>query len=115
MKKLTNSTTSQVKACPPPMAMAPMVSTTTMAEMRKKIVSSRVSSRRSLARSASPASVDASSSGWTVATGDPPPRTCRHCNTSSAGAGRQCRTAPGGGAKRHTPPALPGPASTTGV
>jgi hypothetical protein len=74
MKKLTNSTTSQVKACPPPMAMAmaPMVSTTTMAEMRKKIVSSRVSSRRSLARSACPVLADVSSSGWTVATGSPP-------------------------------------------
>jgi hypothetical protein len=56
MKKKTNSTTSQVKACPPPTAMAPMVSTTTMAEMRKKMVSSRLSSRRSLARSAWPAS-----------------------------------------------------------
>ena len=36
---MTNSTTSQVDVSPPPTAIAPMVSTTTMAEMRKKIVS----------------------------------------------------------------------------
>ena len=46
MKKVTNSTTSQVNAWPPPTAIAPMVSATTMAEMRKKIVSSRPSTRK---------------------------------------------------------------------
>ncbi len=51
MKNVTKRTPSQVKACGPPMATAPMVSTTTMAEIRKKMVSSRPSSRRSLARS----------------------------------------------------------------
>jgi len=72
MKKKTNSTTSQVKACPPPMAMAPMVSTTTMAEMRKKMVSSRLSSRRSLAHSACPASpVAVSRTSWAVIVGLP--------------------------------------------
>jgi hypothetical protein len=72
MKKNTNSTTSQVNAWPPPMAMAPMVSTTTMAEMRKKMVSSRLSSRRSLARSASPAFwVVVPRTSWAVMSGPP--------------------------------------------
>ena len=51
MKNVTNSTTSQVNVWPPPTAIAPMVSTTTIAEIRKKIVSSRPSTRRSFLRS----------------------------------------------------------------
>ena len=45
---MTNSTASHVKAWAPPIAIAPIVSTTTMAEMRKKTVSSRLSSRRNV-------------------------------------------------------------------
>ena len=36
MKKVTNSTASQVNACSPPIAIAPMVSTTTIADIRKQ-------------------------------------------------------------------------------
>jgi hypothetical protein len=63
MKKVTNSTTSQVNVSPPPTAIAPMVSTTTMAEMRKKIVSCRPSTRLSFLRSAA-----ASAAGCAVIT-----------------------------------------------
>ena len=49
MKKVTKSTASHVNACSPPIAIAPIVSTTTIADIRKRIVSSRRSSRRSRA------------------------------------------------------------------
>ena len=44
-KNVTNSTTSQVNASPPAMATAPIVSTTTIAEISRNTVSTRVSSR----------------------------------------------------------------------
>ena len=54
-KKHSTRTTSHVNASAPPIAIAPIVSTTTIALIRKKTVSSRRSSRRSLERSACPA------------------------------------------------------------
>ena len=48
MKNVTNKTTSHVNACARPIAIAPIVSTTTMADIRNRMVSSRPSSRRSL-------------------------------------------------------------------
>ena len=65
--------TSQVNFSPPPTAIAPMVSTTAMAEIRKKTVSSPASTRLSLPRSAAAA---ASQDG--------------HAGASRAG-GRACR------------------------
>ena len=41
MKNVTNKIASQVNACARPMAIAPIVSTTTMADIRNKTVSSR--------------------------------------------------------------------------